>query len=143
MIQPNGPGIWRRLILLTTNRGVVGLEVTLETIQRNLFDFTRISREDTRCLLIRPFVQVDSGTGQTTTVHRVVVDTVYETTMQNWQDKLRMLPVEEAGDEVADYYHRILNGEADPSTGYRIGNKLLAHAYLDQQDMVLLVIRGQ
>jgi serine/threonine protein kinase len=109
------------------NTGVVGLEITLDTLQRLLLDFSLSVGGKRRGLLIRPAEEPDPLTGGTRTVHRVIVDTLYPRTTGRRQAGLDLATIQHAGPDVADYYFDILAGHHRPGATHEKGNLWLAH----------------
>jgi hypothetical protein len=111
--------------------GVIGVELALETIQKMLLHFTRRAGKGARGLLVQP-----DG--------KVIVDTDYQAGSTEWKEKFHLITVDDAGEELAEYYRDILAGKADATTGIEIqtpdGAKLLGHARLKHPDWVLMVL---
>jgi len=122
------------------NVGVVGLEVTLETLQKMLLDFSQSMGGRRRGLLIRPFEETDAATGQTNVVHRIVVDTRYRRSSEDWQANLEMVPVKDAGEDIHSFYKNILAGKYAPGLCYDSDGSWMAFAPLKDHKWILIAI---
>lgn len=122
------------------NVGVVGLEITLETLQQALLDFSQSLGGKRRALLIRPFAERDPATGQDRTVHRVVVDTQYARAAADWQASLDMVDVEQAGPGIAAFHREILEGRHMPGRCHVAGSQWMAYAPVQDRDWILVAI---
>lgn len=122
------------------NVGVIGLEVALETLQKMLLDFSQSMGGRRRGLLIRPFEETDAATGQTKTVHRIVVDTRYQRSAEDWQASLEMVPVEEAGEDIFSFYKDVLEGKHAPGACHDSDGSWMAFAPLKDHDWILVAI---
>ena len=122
------------------NVGGVGLEITLGRLQAMLMDFSQSFGGKRRCLLIRPFAETDPRTGQTATVHRIVVDTLSRSSASDWQQRLEMSRVEDAEPAIAAFHRDILAGRRSPDVCHEVGPALIAFAPLETHEGLLLVI---
>lgn len=107
--------------------GAVGLEITLESLQKMLLDFSQAPGSRRRALLVRPIEETDPATGTTRTVHRVVVDTRYPRSAANWQSVLKLADIEETDEDLAAYYREVLDGRHAPGVCHETGRYWLAH----------------
>ncbi len=115
--------------------GVVGVEVTLETVQRILLDFTRRAGSDIRALLVRPFA-VRSG-GDVRREMRVVIDTRARTEGDDWQKTVGMPLIGEVDPDLGAY---VASLGADPDRPpMTLGPRVVTHARLDAHDWLLVV----
>jgi serine/threonine protein kinase len=110
--------------------GVVGLEISMTTIQDMLQQFTRSAGPGARGLLVRP-----DG--------KVIIDTQYEAGSKKWQEKFKLVSIEEVSKELASYYQGALAGQVDAATSLEVetpsGKKLLSYARLSHPDWLLIV----
>jgi hypothetical protein len=120
--------------------GVVGLEITLGRIQAMLMDFSQSFGGRRRCLLVRPFQETNAQTGQMETVHRVMVDTRYQSSAADGQLQLEMARIDEAGADVATFYRGVLDEQYAPATCHEVGKSLLVFAPLQTHDWILVVV---
>ena len=116
------------------NVGVVGVEVTLETMRDILLDFARKSSGKMRSILVRPFPR-QGAPG--TTEHRVVIDTRGATRNDDWQAQLTMPLVSELDDALAEYVTQAIASPESPPQ--RVGSTQFAHARLARHDWLLVV----
>ncbi|MCA9540397.1 MAG: hypothetical protein KC620_15970, partial [Myxococcales bacterium] len=116
--------------------GVVGVEVTMETIQRLLLDFAQSAGRDIRALLIRPFDAVDAS-GEHRREYRVVIDTRAATRGEDWQAAVSMPRVDEIEPYVARFVARVLSNPRQPPMTE--AGRLMTHAFLDRDDWLLIV----
>lgn len=154
---PNDRPVWgipyadasTRLILMSCmcrihvedrNVGVIGLEITLEFVQKMLLDFTQALGGRRRSLLIHPVKETDPETGQARTVHRIMVDTEYRRTAADWNASLAMAAIDDAGPEIAAYHREVLEGKRAPGTCTETGHYWMAYAPLQGRDWILLSI---
>jgi serine/threonine protein kinase len=111
-------------------RGVIGVELALESLQTRLLEFTRQAGAGTRGLL----VQADG---------KVIVDTSYHAGSTGWKENFDLIAVADAGPELARYFQDILAGKVDSASAREIRNpggaKLLGYARLKHPDWVLIV----
>ena len=122
------------------NIGVIGVEITLEHVQKMLLDFTRSIDGQRRSLLVQPVSEADPATGQLRVRHRVMVDTQSRRDATDWKTRLAMTGIEEAGAEIAAYYHEVLAGRHQPGTCTETDGLWLAHAPLQGRGWILLSI---
>ena len=122
------------------NVGVVGVEITMASLQRMLVDFSSVLGGKRRALLIRPFAETDPQTGEPRTVYRAVVDTHYRESAADWQTQLEMVDVEQADPEISAYVRGIRSGLHAPGRCLEIGSRWLAHAPLPGRDWILVAI---
>ncbi len=122
------------------NVGVVGVEITLDTLQKMLLDFAQSVGGKRRGLLVRPFEEIDPATGQPTTVHRVVVDTLYPRTAEHWHTDLELTAIEELEPFIASYYEEILAGQHDPAESHETGRYWLAHQPIHDHEWTFIAI---
>ncbi len=122
------------------NIGVIGLEVTLETLQKLLLDFSRTMGGQRRALLIRPFEETDPLTGRTNIVHRIVVDTRYQRSADDWHASLEMVPVDKAEEKIASYYQGILQGLYSGGVCHESDGTWMAFSSLNSQSWTLVAI---
>ena len=127
--------------------GVVGLELTLESLQQVLSDFEVESGDNARCLLVRGFEEPDARSGATAVVDRIVIDTSAATEAGHWQDTPKMVRVDQAGPLVAELYSRASADAPGSHACIRTGRFLMSYARLPGMDWTLLVVvaedRGQ
>ena len=121
------------------NIGVVGVEITLASLQQMLLDFSQSLGGRRRALLIRPFEETAPGTGRIRTVHRVVVDTRYQRSAADWQANLEMVAIEDTAPEIAAYYRQILEGRHAPGRCHQAGAYWMAYAPLKGNNNWILV----
>ncbi len=122
------------------NVGAVGLEITLNTLQKMLLDFALSVGGKRRGLLIKAFEESDPETGTTRTVHRVVVDTLYPRIASDWEARLEMTPVAQAGDEIAAFYREILEGKRRPGACHEIGRFWMVHMPVQKRTWTFIAI---
>mgnify|MGYP001123548088 CR=1 FL=1 len=122
------------------NVGVVGLEVTLASLQKMLLEFSQSIGGKRRALLIRPFEETDAGTGKARIVHRIVVDTLYRRSAEDWQSRMEMVDVEKAGPEISTFVRRILDGRCRPGRCHVTGPYWMAYAPIRNRDWILIGI---
>ncbi len=112
------------------NVGVIGAEVSMETLQRMLVEFTRLAGEGARGLLVRA-----DG--------KVVVDTDYTADPARWKKHFVLSIVDDLGPELAAYYRGALAGQVDPDEAVEVeakgGPRLFNHAGLGRPDWMLIV----
>ncbi len=115
--------------------GVVGVEVTLETVQRILLDFARSGGSDIRALLVRPFVLKEGGVVREE--HRVVIDTRARTEGDDWQETVGMPLVADVDPDLGAYVDSL--ADEPERAPMMLGPRVVTHARLDGQDWILLV----
>ncbi|HOX42375.1 MAG TPA: serine/threonine protein kinase [Myxococcota bacterium] len=112
-------------------RGVVGLELSLETLQDMLVRFVEGAGQGGRGLLVR-----DDGS--------VVVDTAYAADRRRWQERFEVARVGELGEAVEAYWRGALAGSADARMAVELetslGPSLLGHARIARLGWTLLVV---
>ncbi len=120
--------------------GVVGVEVTLETVQQILLDFSRAAGRNARSLLIRSFEVRDAkNQGKPRHEFRVVIDTEAAVKGEDWEQKLAMPRIDDLDQGIVEYFNQV-QLDAHTARKYRASNgRLFAHALLDEHDWVLLV----
>ena len=119
------------------NVGVVGLEITLDTLQRLLLDFSLSVSGKRRGLLVRPAEETDPRTGETKTVHRVVVDTLGARLAAV---DTNTATVEQAGEEIAAYYREVLAKKHLPGTCHATGRFWMSYMPVQNRAWTLLAI---
>lgn len=120
--------------------GAVGAEIPLGRVQAMLLDFSKAIGGMRRCLLVRPSRETDAQTGRTETVHRVMVDTLDQSSTSDAQVQMKMPRIEELGADVAAFHRDIVAGKRASSTCHEIGQSVMAYAQLPNRDWLLLVI---
>lgn len=133
---PYADATTRRILMSCTCRirqdqrvvGAVGLEITLESMQKMLLDFSGPPGSRRRALLIRPIEETDPATETTRTAHRVVVDTLDPRSAASGQSDLKLVDAEDVGDDIATYYREVLDGRRAPGVCRETGRYWLAHA---------------
>lgn len=121
--------------------GVVGVEITLDTLQGLLRDFSGDSTARRRGLLLRAMPEPDPDGGPPRTVHRIVVDTDHPRTAEDWQTRLELKPVEEAGDLLHACSREIASRRLSPGDCLEIsGAWVTCQPILDGQWIVLALL---
>lgn len=129
-----------RLHVEGRNVGAVGVEITLESLQKLLLDFSQALGGQRRALLIRALPEKGGRTGRPKLIPRIVVDTRARKSMADWQESPEMPELEAAGPDIAAYYQEILDGQHAPGTCQVRGDKWLAYAPVQNRRWILLVI---
>jgi serine/threonine protein kinase/uncharacterized membrane-anchored protein YhcB (DUF1043 family) len=110
--------------------GVVGLEVSMRTIQEMISRFTEGSGGGARGLLIRP-----DG--------KIIVDTEYRADNKKWKKGFELTSIDQLGPELSCYCKEALADKLDPATAREIDlagrKKMIAHARLSHPDWLLVV----
>jgi hypothetical protein len=106
--------------------GVVGVELSLETIQRLVLELARGAGASARGLLVRA-----DG--------KVVVDTRYAADPSRWKERFRLTTIDSIGGELARHFRSIRAGAA----GSQLGGSglLISHASLVRPDWTLLLMQ--
>ncbi len=120
--------------------GAVGLEITLDTLQRLLLDFSLSVGGKRRGLLVRPSEETDPATGNTRTFHRIVVDTRYPRTAANRQTQIELAAIQQAGPDVADFYFEALAGHHRPGVCVEKENLWLAFMPIQNRAWTFIAI---
>jgi len=121
--------------------GVVGVEITLNTLQDMLRDFSGEAAARRRGLLIRAMPEPDPDGGPPRTVHRIVVDTDHPRTAETWKTRLELQPVEEAGDLLHACWREIASRRLAPGECLEIsGARVSYQPILDGQWIVLAIL---
>ncbi|HUU00207.1 MAG TPA: serine/threonine protein kinase [Myxococcota bacterium] len=110
--------------------GVVGLEVSMRTIQEMISRFTEGVGGGARGLLVR-----QDG--------KIIVDTEYRADNKKWKKDFELTSIDELGRELSSYCRDALAGGPGSATAKEIdlaqGKKLIAHARLSHPDWLLVV----
>ncbi len=110
---------------------VVGVEISMKSIEQMMLDFTSSSGEQARAILVR-----QDG--------KLIADSAYTWNPANWQEHFAMHRVQEMDPAIASYWAGAKAGQVPEDEALEVktssGNRLLSHAKLSRQGWIFLVI---
>jgi hypothetical protein len=121
--------------------GVVGVEITLRSVQKLLIDFAAQGGVPVRCILVRAFYEEAEDGDSTQIVYRALIDTQARAVSDRWDAELVMPRVSELGEEVASYFSLAVAPGTLSRSARRINGRIVAHAKLDREGLYLIAIR--